>query len=338
VVLQLIETLTENYGADEEVTDWVNAYEIWVVPVLNPYGYDNNQRKNGPQMGGVDLNRNFDFRWDEAVVEPPNDDTYKGPSAASEPETQAIGDFVLEQRPAFGITFHSGRGGSVGEIMWPWSSTSSDYPLNVDPPDRGRIEAIADVIAEAVKASRGGIDKPGTVAAAPIGQSNVYHYAVTGMFDYMLETNADIDGDGNRDDWNESFFYNVDMGAYTPDMETRLALAQGYVSDYLDGIKGLLRYFLFDTTDGFTFSGPGMTGLVHDCFTGEPLPATVKVLELDDLDGDGDVDVDDLDVDSPPDGVSDVAFRTADPMFGRYMRLLEPGTWTVEFSLVFGAK
>ena len=68
VVLQLIEDLTEGYDSDPEIQSWVDAYEIWFIPVINPYGYDNNRRKNGPDTGnvntsGVDLNRNFDFRW-----------------------------------------------------------------------------------------------------------------------------------------------------------------------------------------------------------------------------------------------------------------------------------
>jgi hypothetical protein len=55
------------------------------------------------------------------------------------------------------------------------------------------------------------------------------------------------------------------------------------------------------------------------------------VLEIDDIDGDGDVDDDDRDLDS--DGDYDTEFRTPEPEFGRYVRLLEPGTWTLEFSI-----
>ncbi len=40
---------------------------------------------------GVDLNRNFDARWEEYVgIDRPSYRNYKGPSAASEPETQAM--------------------------------------------------------------------------------------------------------------------------------------------------------------------------------------------------------------------------------------------------------
>ena len=167
--------------------------------MLNPYGYDNSWRKNGPNTGvqgtsGVDLNRNFDFRWDRGGSTNPDHNEYRGPSAASEPETQAIRNFVLAQRPVFGITFHSGSrrtydgsGNTVGEIMYPWNALvpALDPP---DPPDRDRLIVIADVIAEAIEASRGGVRKPNLEDAGTIGQSNVYHHGVTGMFDYMLET------------------------------------------------------------------------------------------------------------------------------------------------------
>jgi len=327
VILDLIETLTESYASDDVVRDWVDAYEIWIVPVINPYGYDNNWRKNGPNTGiantsGVDLNRNFDFRWDQTGETNPDSDTFRGPSAASEPEVLAIGNLVLGQRPAFGITFHSGRGGLVGEIMFPWNRFNPADP-RPDPPDRNRIIAVANAIADAVQASRGGVDRPSIEDAGAEGQSNVYHHAVTGMFDYMLETTADS--------WADDFFFDVDMVDYTVDQQNRHADAEGYVQNYFDGVKGLLTYFLFDTDPDFAFRGPGITGHISDCMTGEPLAAKVKVLELDDIDGDGDVDEDDRDYDA--DGDPDLNFRTAEPLFGRYLRLLEAGTWTLEFSL-----
>src|SRR3972149_1556603 len=69
VVLQLLENLTEQYGTEPGVTAWVNDFETWIVPVINPYGYD--ARAGGASesvarynANAVDLNRNFDFRWE----------------------------------------------------------------------------------------------------------------------------------------------------------------------------------------------------------------------------------------------------------------------------------
>ncbi len=324
VMLHLIEDLTEDYGVDPEVTDWVDAYEIWVIPVINPYGYDNIVRKNGPNTGddstsGVDLNRNFDFRWDQADDVDADHGEFRGPYAASEPETQALSHFVLDHHPAFGVTFHAGHDGAetVGLVMYPMNPVGGIYP-----PDRDRIIDIANVYRDAVEDFRGG-DRPSITDAGAIGQSNVYNYAVTGMFDYMLETDKGVN-------WIDDYFYDVDMDSYTADQQAHLDDAQDYVFDYLAGVKGLQRHFLFDTSGGFTYTGPGITGHVNDCLTGDPLPATIRVLELDDTDVDGDVDEDDLDLDS--DGDADLAFRTAEPLYGRYLRLVDSGTWTFEIS------
>lgn len=350
VVLELIEFLTENYGTDPDVTNWVDAYEIWIIPVLNPYGYDNSERKNGPNTGdvntsGVDLNRNFDFRWDDPNYFEglPDERTFAGPSAGSEPETVALSDFVQMQRPDFGVTFHSGSGDAPGKLMYPWTLRND---VSVLPPDVERLESIADVIRHASRNT----DPPTTDTAAAIGQSNVYNYAITGMFDYMLET-GDIRF--SRDDQTDSSYNNIDPSLPQPPYdfdflydvslvdfdsfvsEDQLELfedAETYVGEYLEGLKGLLRYFLFATEPRFAFTGPGLTGKVFDCHTSLPMTAMVKVIELDDLNGDGSVDESDRDIDG--DSYANIRFRTSDPLFGRYRRLLpeRQQTWTLHFS------
>jgi len=101
VALYAIEQFTQQYGLDPDITALVDEYEIWVVPVWNPDGYeyvfttDNYWRKNRRDFGdgvGVDLNRNYPFGWDAAcsgstIV---TSQTYRGPEAASEPETQTM--------------------------------------------------------------------------------------------------------------------------------------------------------------------------------------------------------------------------------------------------------
>jgi carboxypeptidase T len=107
--------LLENYDKDPYVKSLVDASEIYFVPVLNVDGYlfneENNPsgggmfRKNRRVMGtgniGVDLNRNYNFMWGfDNVGSSPNgwDETYRGPSPASEPEIRAI-QFLCSQFP-----------------------------------------------------------------------------------------------------------------------------------------------------------------------------------------------------------------------------------------------
>jgi predicted deacylase len=58
---------------------------------------------------GVDLNRNFPTNWgdDKGSSGRMGDDDYRGPSAASEPETQALMKFIEKVKPVWVTDFHS---------------------------------------------------------------------------------------------------------------------------------------------------------------------------------------------------------------------------------------
>lgn len=75
--------------------------DLWLVDSMNPDGEAGGTRHNANQ---VDLNRNFPQDWGPIGV--PGDSQYAGPSAASEPETQAIVGFVEEIRPDLIVWYH----------------------------------------------------------------------------------------------------------------------------------------------------------------------------------------------------------------------------------------
>ena len=54
--LYLIEWLCENYNVDNRATDLVNNTDIFIMPSMNPDGFENGSRYNA---NGVDLNRDF---------------------------------------------------------------------------------------------------------------------------------------------------------------------------------------------------------------------------------------------------------------------------------------
>jgi len=115
--------LLENYGVDPEVTYLVNNREIYCVPCFNPDGYEYNHltnpngggmwRKNRRNNGGcygVDLNRNFGYMWgyDNIGSSPdPCDETYRGASAFSEQEAQAIRDLALQKNYKTHFNMHA---------------------------------------------------------------------------------------------------------------------------------------------------------------------------------------------------------------------------------------
>jgi murein peptide amidase A len=76
------------------------AIDLWTIRTMNPDGTAADRRTNAH---GVDLNRNFPRRWKQAGKGTPN---YSGPSAGSEPETQALLSFVRKIQPHTTIVFH----------------------------------------------------------------------------------------------------------------------------------------------------------------------------------------------------------------------------------------
>ena len=115
-------SLLENYDSDDELAYLINNREIYFVPVVNPDGYVYNQttnpngggfwRKNRSDNGacfGVDLNRNYEYEWANPAgsSSDPCSDLYHGPSAFSEPETQAIRDFTAMIQPSAAFSNHT---------------------------------------------------------------------------------------------------------------------------------------------------------------------------------------------------------------------------------------
>ncbi|MDR4987761.1 MAG: M14 family zinc carboxypeptidase [Bacteroidales bacterium] len=97
--------ILENYDSDPEIQYLVDHIEMYFVPCVNPDGYifcetthpnggsmhRKNMRQNYDGSIGVDLNRNFGYKWghDNWGSSPnPPAQTYRGMAAFSEPETQ----------------------------------------------------------------------------------------------------------------------------------------------------------------------------------------------------------------------------------------------------------
>ena len=117
--------LCENYGIEEEATEILNTRELWFIPAINPDGLVFNeeiapngggmQRKNRrltcpSEPHGIDLNRNYSFQWgldDEGSTGDGCGETYRGSSSFSEPETQAVRDFVESHDFPIAFNYHS---------------------------------------------------------------------------------------------------------------------------------------------------------------------------------------------------------------------------------------
>jgi succinylglutamate desuccinylase len=71
---------------------------LWVIPTMNPDGNAADTRQNAH---GVDLNRNWPYRW--AHLSGQYD---SGPHALSEPESRAMHRFLLHLRPHYFVSLH----------------------------------------------------------------------------------------------------------------------------------------------------------------------------------------------------------------------------------------
>ena len=133
--------LLENYGTDAEATYLVNNREMYFVPCFNPDGYEynrqtdpngggdwrKNRRNNGGSCYGIDLNRNFGYQWgyDNIGSSPdPCSQTYRGASAFSEPEAQAIRDFAILNNYRTHFNMHT----YGGYILYPWGYIDEETP------------------------------------------------------------------------------------------------------------------------------------------------------------------------------------------------------------------
>jgi murein peptide amidase A len=76
----------------------LEGVDFWLVPDANPDGHRAGTRGNAH---GVDLNRNFPYRWKRL-----RGAHYSGPRPASEPETRALMRLIRRLRPAVTIWFH----------------------------------------------------------------------------------------------------------------------------------------------------------------------------------------------------------------------------------------
>ena len=117
--------LGENYDSDSLAHHIVNNRELWFIPAVNPDGLVYNQsiapngggmqRKNMREtcdsgVDGTDPNRNYSYMWayDNEGSSPNGcDETYRGNSPFSEPETQAIRDFVNLHDFKINFNYHS---------------------------------------------------------------------------------------------------------------------------------------------------------------------------------------------------------------------------------------
>lgn len=156
LVLEFARWLVNGHGVDADATWILDHHEVHLMLHTNPDGRKKAEgglswRKNtnnnycaNSNSRGADLNRNFSFGWNTTGGSGSSgsacDETYRGPSAGSEPETQAIQSYVrsifpdrrgankTDAAPSDTSGIHLDIHSYSRLVLWPWGDTSTPAP------------------------------------------------------------------------------------------------------------------------------------------------------------------------------------------------------------------
>lgn len=186
---------------------WLAGTELAIAPMCNPDGslYSETTsrmwRKNravnsGSSCMGVDLNRNWEPEWSGPLSTSSNpcSDLFYGPSAFSEPETQAVKGLIDESSVTIHLDIHSY--GSV--IMAPWGYSSSKHPR------RAEIDVPGHMMRDAVRAKhREYFAYGGSEVLYPVSGCCPDYSTSTGAFGYTYELRPADAEDGGFAPWRD---------------------------------------------------------------------------------------------------------------------------------------
>ncbi|MGE0479232.1 MAG: M14 family zinc carboxypeptidase [Phycisphaerae bacterium] len=195
-ILYIADRLIRDYDTDPYLRELVDEIEWILIPVVNPDGYvyswtnnrlwRKNRRNNGNGTFGVDLNRNWGYQWGgEGASTNPNAEDYRGPSAFSEPETQALRDFILA-RP--NLVAHTDVHSYSQLVLWPWSYTVAL------PPDQYEFNLVGttkESLIEAVHGSNYVVGPTYTTIYPASGASIDWTYGVANTLAFAYELRPD---------------------------------------------------------------------------------------------------------------------------------------------------
>ena len=146
-LLHFVDQLIASYPSDPVAKYLLEHRQIYICPVVNPDGYsfnkriwdstgafglwrknlhDNNANGHTDAGEGVDINRNYGYKWGLNNVGSSgtsSSDIYRGTAAFSEPETRIQRDLVDAIHPVSGFAFHTYS--DLYVHPWGWTTTGT---------------------------------------------------------------------------------------------------------------------------------------------------------------------------------------------------------------------
>lgn len=143
---RLMHHTLDNYGKDPRITRLVDSTELWFLLSANPDGYDYTHAPDGRRLwrknlrdndgdgrttsaDGVDLNRNFAYKWgydNEGSSPSPASETFRGAKAQSEPETVALDRFQKRIGFEYAVNYHSAAELILYGVGWQVATPTPD--------------------------------------------------------------------------------------------------------------------------------------------------------------------------------------------------------------------
>lgn len=289
ICLYMISELTSKYTTEPAITHWVDNREIWFVPLMNPDGHavvmappETTWRDTTWRDNKSDNNNNglFELAYDGVDLNR-NYDFYWTEGGSTDPSSEFYkGPYSFsesETRAIRDLALANNFTFCITYHSARYGLTEVVYfPWHWEggySPDFSCIRTIADSLAKRIIRDSG----VGYYNALPgeglDGRARNWLYGVCGIFTYCIEVGTTT----------------IPPGSMVDDICQR-NLAGAY-------------YLLERITES------GITGLIYDSLTGEPLGAEVVIRGY-------------YDPTLPP--------RRSDPQYGRFLRLTKPGTYNIE--------
>jgi carboxypeptidase A2 len=144
VCVYLVHALTSQYGKDKRITELLDSVDVYVLPVVNPDGYEYSRtrghrlwRKTRSKTGsrrciGVDPNRNFPYKFGgQGTSRRKCSVIYRGPSAASEVEVQNVMKLMRSLQPQLKAYVATHSAAKMWLVPWGYKSPAQ-YPDDFD--------------------------------------------------------------------------------------------------------------------------------------------------------------------------------------------------------------
>ncbi|KAI9586034.1 hypothetical protein GQX74_001881 [Glossina fuscipes] len=143
------------FSMNPDVRELAESLDWWIIPVLNVDGFVYSHEKerlwrktrrpaSDAECVGVDLNRNFNFKWGLLKCVDPCSSIYSGPYPQSEPEVDQLTKFINNNIPEDSIKIYVALHSPAQSVLTPFTHT------RVPPKSYGELMYVANAFADAL--------------------------------------------------------------------------------------------------------------------------------------------------------------------------------------------